>query len=353
MRYPEFLKDGDTIGFPAPSFGCAGGPYALRFDNALRRWRREGYRVVEYPNARRADGIGISSTPESCGRELTEAWCDPETDVLISCGGGELMCETLDYVDFDRIRAARPKWYMGYSDNTNFTFLLATLCDTASVYGPCAAAFGMRTLHPSLKDAMALLRGEKRTLQGYKMYEVESLRDEENPLAPYHLTRYRRIRAFDGERLLPLKSAEEPVPVAMEGRLMGGCLDVLANLAGTKYDRTADFVSRYQDDGIIWFLEACDLNVFGIRRAVWELDRAGWFRTAKGFLFGRPLAARGQEMMGLDPYGAEMDLLKKYHVPILMDLDIGHLPPMMPLICGSYARVRCAGQEFEIAMETR
>lgn len=43
-------------------------------------------------------------------------------DVLISCGGGELMCEILPYVDFDRIKAAKPKWYLGYSDNTNFTF---------------------------------------------------------------------------------------------------------------------------------------------------------------------------------------------------------------------------------------
>lgn len=33
-------------------------------------------------------------------------------DVLISCGGGELMCEILNFVDFDRIKAAKPKWYL-------------------------------------------------------------------------------------------------------------------------------------------------------------------------------------------------------------------------------------------------
>ena len=160
MRYPEFLRDGGTIGFAAPSCGCGTEPYRSLFDNALRRWRREGYGVILGPNTYRSDGIGISATPEECGAELTEAYCSPESDVIISCGGGELMCETLDYVDFDRIRAAEPKWYMGYSDNTNFTFLLTTLCDTASVYGPCAGSFGRRKLHPSLKDAKALLRGE-------------------------------------------------------------------------------------------------------------------------------------------------------------------------------------------------
>lgn len=45
-----------------------------------------------------------------------------------------MMCETMNFVDFEKIKSAAPKWYMGYSDNTNFTFLLSTICDTAAVY---------------------------------------------------------------------------------------------------------------------------------------------------------------------------------------------------------------------------
>ena len=67
------------------------------------------------------------------------------------------MCEILDYVDWDKIKAAEPKWYMGFSDNTNFTFLLPTLCDTAAIYGPCATNFGMEPWDKSLEDAYALL----------------------------------------------------------------------------------------------------------------------------------------------------------------------------------------------------
>ena len=73
-----------------------------------------------------------------------------DNDCLISCGGGELMCEILPYMDFDRLAKADPKWYMGYSDNTNMTYLLATLADTASIYGPCAGAFGMELWHPAI-----------------------------------------------------------------------------------------------------------------------------------------------------------------------------------------------------------
>ena len=93
-------------------------------------------------------GIGnLATRPEKCAEEFNDWYTSPENDVLISCGGGELMCTILDDIDFDRIRQAEPKWFMGYSDNTNLTFLLTTLCDTASIYGPCAAAFGMEPWH--------------------------------------------------------------------------------------------------------------------------------------------------------------------------------------------------------------
>ena len=76
------------------------------------------------------------------------------------------MCETLDHIDFERLKKADPKWFVGYSDNTNLTYLLTTICDTASVYGPCAAAFGMEPWHASIEDTFALLCGEKKKPAG-------------------------------------------------------------------------------------------------------------------------------------------------------------------------------------------
>lgn len=61
------------------------------------------------------------------------------------------------------------------------------------------------------------------------------------------------------------------------------------------FDKTKDFIERYKEDGIIWFLEACDLNVFSIRRAMWQMEQAGWFEHVKAFLIGRPLCF-GQDM---------------------------------------------------------
>lgn len=338
MRFPKFLNENGTIGFVAPSFGCNIEPYKSSFLNALERFKAMGYSVDLGPNCFKGDGIGISSSPENCGGELTE-WYLNHGDVLISCGGGELMCETLDFVDFDRIKKAEPKWYMGYSDNTNFTFLLTTLCDVASIYAPCASTFGMEPWHESLHAAYNVLTGKNLTVNGYSHWEKEQIRNDENPLAPYNLTepvKYKYSGTGDDE-------------AAFSGRLIGGCLDCLINLVGTCYDKVSDFTEKYADDGIVWFLEACDLNVMSIRRALWELDHAGWFKNVKAFLIGRPLCF-GQEILGLDQYSAVTGILGKYNVPMIMDCDIGHLSPMMPLVCGSYANVRAKNDCIEIDM---
>lgn len=350
MRFPEFLKEKGTIGFVAPSFGCNIEPYKTAFDHAQEKFKALGHQVVLGPNCYEGCGIGISNTPEACGKELTEGYVSKDSDVLISCGGGELMCEILDHVDFEQIKKADPKWYMGYSDNTNMTFLLATMCDTASVYGPCAAAFGMEPWHASMQDAYDVLCGKKTSVEGYPFWEKESLKDEEHPLAPIHATQKRVIHSFLPQNMAgEIQLAETEQPITFEGRLIGGCMDCLVNLLGTTYDHVAAFNEAYKEEGIVWFLESCDLNVMAIRRAIWQMQHAGWFSHVRGFLIGRPLC-HGQELMGLDQYHAVIDLLKEYQVPVLMDLDIGHIAPMMPLIYGSHAQVQYSAQQLKIDM---
>lgn len=345
MRYPEFLKKNETIGFVAPSFGCATEPYISGFQNAQRKWKEQGYQLDLGPNCYAMEGIGISNTPEKCGRELTDSYTGDGNQAIISCGGGELMCEILDYVDFDKVAVAKPKWYMGYSDNTNFTFLLTTLCDTASIYGPCAPSFGMEPPHPCLSDAFGLMTGEKTSVSGFEGWEKESLKDAEHPLEPYNITEKKVLKVYHPETG-KLQSGEE-CEAGISGRLLGGCLDILTNLSGTKFDKVPEFVEKYKEDGIIWFLESCDLNVMSIRRALWQLEHSGWFSHVKGFLIGRPLCF-GQEMMGMDHYNAVTGILSKYGVPVIMDADVGHYSPMMPLVCGSVADIKVKGNDISV-----
>lgn len=107
MRYPAYLKKNGTIGFVAPSFGCATEPYKSAFESALAAFHEMGYQTMLGPNCYAAEGIGISNTPQKCAAELQQMYEAPENNILLSCGGGELMCEILPYIDWEAIKKHR------------------------------------------------------------------------------------------------------------------------------------------------------------------------------------------------------------------------------------------------------
>ncbi len=343
MRYPKFLEKNGRVGFIAPSFGCSTEPYISLYERAKKEFFGKEYRIVEGPNVHTDCGIGKSNTPQECAKEVNDFFINDRCDAIISCGGGETMCEDLPFIDFEGIAKAEPKWFMGYSDNTNLTFTLPVLCDTAAIYGPCASTFGAVPLHSSLTDAFDVMCGKKDSVSNYDKWEIESSRDDENPLAGYNVTEPFKLRSFIGSREITSDSED----IRFSGRLIGGCLDCLVNMAGTEFARVSEFADKYAEDGIIWFLEACELNVMSIKRALWLLNQNGWFKNVKGFLIGRP-------MLYNDAWGdfghieSAMSILGQFNVPVILDLDIGHLPPMMPIVSGACADVGVVGNSFEM-----
>ena len=373
MRYPKPLQKGGIIGFIAPSFGCAIEPYQSRFENALIIFKEMGYDTYLGPNCYEGSGVGISSTPERCGAELNSVMIDKsvlnsseyeKSDVIITCGGGELMVEVVPYIDFDAIKKSEPKWYMGYSDNTNYTFLSNILADTAAIYGPCAPAFGREPWHESVSDAFKLICGEIDEVSGYGLWEKGDLGEEgdPDPLEPYNVntkTELKYLLPNGGNEITDNKTEDKTendeilsgnnpeIRAEFSGRLLGGCVDILTLLCGTKYDKVDEFLEKYKEDGIVWFLECCDLDPLSMRRSFWQMREAGWLRTAKGFLIGRPLHF-GEEMFGADQYNAVTSILGDMGVPIIMDTDIGHLPPMIPIVSGALGRIKASGNEIKI-----
>ena len=347
MRIPKSIKPGDTIGIVAPSFGAATEPYITRFDASIRAFEARGYRVKTAPSCRKGDGLGISTDPESAAKDVMDFYLDPSVDALISVGGGELMNETISCLDFGTLKKAEPKWFMGYSDNTNMIFPMAVTADTAGIYGPCAAGFG-KPWEETEKDAFALLEGTKTRITGYELYELPEAGDsvrKTDPLSPYILTEKKILRTFvpDGRRMREAGADEK---VSFKGTLLGGCLDVLVNLSGTKY---AAGIERFSE--VVWVIEACDLNPMAIRRSLWSLKNQGWFDAAAGFLVGRPLASFRQDMMGVNQYNAVTDVLRELEVPIVADADIGHISPMMPLVIGAEASVTVLGNDIATEMK--
>ena len=325
MRYPEFLKDKGTIGLVAPSFGVSGYPYRPKFDNAIKKFEKKGYRfklcssIFNLSHARSADA-------RTRANEFMEMYLDDEVDFIISVAGGELMCEILPYLDFEKLRNARPKWFMGYSDNTVLTFTLPLLCDVPAMYGSCFPSFGMQRWDPSLKEAYEIMRGERLSQDNYSKYEVENITwIEGNALKGYNKTKPVVYGSYPEEN------------VRMEGRLIGGCMDVIMTLIGTPYADVKGFMERYKDEGIIWFLEAYDPNLAGISRYLWQMKNAGWFENCKGIIMGRPV--HPDPFFDIDMAEVVRENLGDLNIPVIWDADLGHVAPCWNLISGSYARI--------------
>lgn len=327
IRYPQFLMDHQTIEVIAPSFGASFEPYITQIKEGIKTLQSLGYCVNVGMNVFKNDGVGISSSPRNCGRELMNAFRD-DSHAVISVGGGELMCTILPYVNFNEL--TKDKWFMGFSDNTNFSFLYTTLNHVASINAINLNSMAYTPWHESVSQAFDLLTGQNfhentYTFNGYTFYEKESLKDENNPLMPLNC-QYEVKHVY----------ANMTDSKLIQGRLLSGTLDCLVTLCGTKFDKVKDFIECYREDGIVWVMDACDLNCMDISRAFWQLKEAGWFKYCKGFIFGRPLCDQ-EVFINLNQYDAVTNILSDLNVPIVMDFEYGHFAPSIPLVNGCLA----------------
>lgn len=340
MRYPLFLQPNATIGLVAPSFGISGEPYTTKFLNGKKKFTELGYRFKETANLYTLVKAR-SDTAQNRAQAFMSTYLDDEVDMIFSVTGGELMCEILPYLDFDVLAKAKPKFFVGYSDNTNLTFLLTLLCDVATIYGPHLTEFGMQEWDQSLIESYQVITGQRLTQNSYDYYQVDDKTvNEGNYLGAFNKTEpviYKNLNDQD---------------VTISGRLIGGCLDVLMFFCGTHYDKVDQFKKRYQQDGIIWYLEACDLNPITLTRALLQLKTIGWFDNCNGIVFGRPYHDK-EVVFDISFIDAVKDTLADLNIPIITDMDFGHLPPCFTIINGSYATIIIHGQKGSITYQLK
>ena len=326
MKYPKFLDDNGVIGVVAPSFSTFGEPYTSRYYSAIEEFNKRGHKVISVDNIV-SKQIRFINNHKVKAKDLVNFYLDSKSDVLFSVAGGEFMCDTISHVNFNKIKKAEPKWYMGFSDNTNFTFLLTTLCDTASIYGDCFPEFGIKPWYKTQEDAYKFLKGEKLVFTNLDKYEVESFKREPG----------RELESYNLEKESKWINLSKEDTFKVEGRVLVGCLDILVMLCGTKFDKVKEFTTKYKDDGIIWFLESCDLTTPSQLRAMWQLKNAGWFNNAKAIIVGRPKIT--ETTVGLNYKRANYKELKELNIPVVIDADFGHTAPRIPVICGAYCKL--------------
>ena len=123
------------------------------------------------------------------------------------------------------------------------------------------------------------------------------------------------------------------------GRCLGGCLDIIVHFFGTKYDKIKEYCNTYKEDGMVWFLDVYEMFSPQVLRYLWQMKNAGYFENCKGIIFGRPFLIR--EDYGMSFEMAVKEALGKLDIPIILDCDIGHVPPQMPIVNGAILEVMC------------
>lgn len=323
MRYPEFLKQGQIIGITAPSDGNRKEMDYARLDLAKDNVTQLGYRVYETENVRTSDKRGRSSTKEERAKQLMQLFEDPEISYIFAAKGGDFLMEVLPLLNFEKI-SENPKWFQGFSDNTGLVHTLTTVCDMAAVYGNHFNDFAMKPWHASLNYNMNIMEGRMVLQKTFAGYEDEFY-DREHPWDGY--------REDKRSCQYAVRNGKVVEEITFGGRLLGGCLDVLLNLVGTSFDRTKEFCKRYKDDGILWYLESFSLDSDSLTRGLWQLLHAGWFDSAKGFVFGRPCFF--QSFTNHTYREAVEAVLCDLDVPIVFEADIGHKAPQFTVVNGA------------------
>lgn len=335
VRFPSPLRPGDRIGVTAPSAG-ASGPAADRIAFCVDHLRAAGYEPVV---GECMDGSGITSAPaEQRAAELTAMLLDPGIRCVIPPWGGETAIDVVDLLDWDALADAEPTWLVGYSDISTLLLPITTRLGWATLHGDNLADTPYQP-PPGLLPWLDLASGPGPHVQRDSGLVATWWRFEEDP----HAVRWREV----GEGSWRLHGADT---LSVSGRLVGGCIETMTNLAGTPYGDVAAFGRQYAEDGLIVYLEAAEDAANTICRNLHGLRLAGWFEHARAILIGRTNAPDHPQMTQEQ---AVLDALGRLGLPIVLDVEIGHVPPHLPLVNGALATVTVDGDVREISQELR
>ncbi|MGG4492496.1 S66 family peptidase [Brevibacillus reuszeri] len=327
ITYP-FLVKGATIGVTAPSSGVSVGLHNL-LKQACDRLEQRGYRVAVGETAWTQEKAK-SAPAIKRAKELQDMVENDQISLIFPPWGGELFIELLANLDFSKFEN---KWILGYSDTSLLLFVVTLKRGIATAHGT-----NLIDLRGEFSDdttamwekVLSTKAGSSIVQYSSAAYQKEWQHDKPSPCV-FHLNEQTEWKSI----------AAGQAPVKVEGRLLGGCIDVIRHVIGTPYGDVRHFQENViQNEPILWYLENCELSTADLRRSLVQMKLAGWFANCSGILFGRSPANTP-----VDGYTAEdvyQELSEELQVPIIYDVDCGHVPPQITFINGTYAEVEVA-----------
>ncbi|WP_116100792.1 S66 peptidase family protein [Amycolatopsis thermalba] len=232
----------------------------------------------------------LADTDAARAKLFTEAWLDPEVDVVLAARGGYGTQRMLDLLDWPALRGAGPTVFAGSSDVT--------------------------ALHAAIHEHLGLPT----------LFSPMPAGDYWDEAGGEYL---RRALLEPGPVTLP--GTEALVPGTARGRLTGGNLSLLAAGVGTPEQGSAS--------GGIVVLEDVSEPVYRLDRMLTQLLRSGWFAGVAGVVLGTwtrcgdPADVRALMLDPLAPLG----------VPVLAGVPFGHVEGSLTVPLGVSAVLDTAG----------
>ncbi|MGJ1264446.1 S66 family peptidase [Sphingobacterium spiritivorum] len=336
LMAPKALSNGDKIATISMSWGAAGElPY--RYLKGKERLNQIfNLEVTETRHALRP-AQWIYNNPEARANDLMEAFSDPSVKAVISNIGGDDSIRMLKYIDLNVIRD-NPKIFLGFSDST-ITHFICLKAGLSSFYGT------------SLLVGFA----ENQAMHDYQIKDLRKTLFSSSAIGQIHPNKEGWTTEFldwFDITLQDVKRTLSPVDdwnfirgtTTVQGRLIGGCMEVLEMLKGTDYWPAPEVWK----DSILFFETSEDKpKPEYIRWWLRNYAATGILKSAKGIIFGRPY-----DNLYTEQYETEilkvLDEEGLYDMPVITRMDFGHTCPTFTIPYGRLAEINCLNKTFSI-----
>lgn len=335
---PEKLVAGDTIATISLSWGGAA-TFPDRYRIGKERLETKcGLKVKEARHALR-DADWLYRNPKARAEDLMECFADPEVKGIFSIIGGDDSLRLLPYIDYDVIKK-NPKIFLGYSDST-VTHFMCLRAGVRSFYGPAV----MTAFAENVEMHEYTVQSLGRTLYssepiGTIPQNFQGWTNEHLPWCnPDNSHIRRRMNLPDPWRFLAGTRA-------VQGRLIGGCVELLQLMVGTEL-----WPSLNEFDDCILFFEISEdgMTQMQMQAFLRNLAAQGVLERLKGMIFSKPAGVPENTFYEFD--GTIHKVIGEYgraDMPIITNMDFGHTDPMLTLPFGALAEIDPATQSFSI-----
>lgn len=244
--------------------------------------------------------------------------------ILMAAIGGNNTNSVLPYVDFTYLNQ-HPKTIIGYSDTTALLLAVQTQAPNCRViYGPAVvASFGEWSPYVDWmwQDLQAVLQANATVTLHQRPYWSEEAINWESWQRPkkHYVNQWRYTTT-----------------PSLTGRIMGGNLNTMAGIFGTKY-------FPQLKTGDILLLEDAQKDATTIERSFAHLKAAGVFDQISGLILGKH-ALFDDQQSHWRPIDILQEVLNDPNLPIIYDYDSCHTVPMLPTVLGAQVKIDAISQ---------